>query len=116
MEAARVNDEADGGGGDLDGLDALEGGGGVAPAAAKAPPRPAWDAARAKTRMHDALRQAFGKKASKIEQELDKCPDTKIGLLDFCTKAEKYIYVFLDSGKAKPVADGLRNIVEEPQG
>jgi hypothetical protein len=117
MEAARVNDEAGQGGDGLDDLDALDlGAGGAAPAAARAPAKPAWDAAQVKSRIREALHKSFGKKASKIEQELEKCPDTKLGLLDFCTKAEKYIFVFLDSGRAKPVADQLRNIVEEPQG
>ena len=115
MEAARVNDESgSGGGGDeLDGLDDLEGGGGSAPAP-KAPPRPAWDPAPVKARMRAALRESFGRKAGKIEQELEKCPATKLGLLDFCTKAEKFIYVFIDTARARPVAERLRTIVEEP--
>ena len=116
MEAARVTDESDKGGGDgldgFDGLDDLEGGGGTT--AAKAPPRPPWDAAPVKARMRAALRSSFGRKAGKIEQELEKCPATKLGLLDFCTKAEKFIYVFIDTAKARPVAERLRTIVEEP--
>jgi hypothetical protein len=113
MEAARVTDESDKGGGDeFDGLDDLEGSGGGA--AAKAPPRPVWDAAPVKARMRAALRESFGRKAGKIEQELEKCPPTKLGLLDFCTKAEKFIYVFIDTARARPVAERLRTIVEEP--
>jgi hypothetical protein len=113
IEAARISDEA--GRDHQDGLEALDAE--FVPGATDAPkpaPRPAWDASRVKERVREALHQAFGKKAVKIEKELEKCPDTKLGLLDFCTKAEKYIYVFLDSARAKPVADGLRNIVEEP--
>jgi hypothetical protein len=114
MEAARVNDESGAGGGDeFDGLDDLEGGGGAA-SAPKAPPRPAWDAAPVKARMRAVLREAFGRKAAKIEQELDKCPSTKLGLLEFCAKAEKYIYVFIDIPRARPVAEQLRTVVEEP--
>jgi hypothetical protein len=117
MEAARVNDEAGQGGGDgldgLDGLDDLEGGGAGA-GAPKAPPRPAWDAAPVKARMRAVLRESFGRKAAKIEQELEKCPATKLGLLDFCTKAEKFIYVFIDTARARPVAERLRTVVEEP--
>jgi len=112
MEAARVNDEE--GAGDFDGLDDLEGGGAERAPAPKAPARPAWDGARVKGLLRDALREAFGRKAAKIEKELEKCPDTKLGLLDFCAKAEKYIYVFLDSERARPIADRLRTIVEEP--
>ena len=48
------------------------------------------------------------------EQELEKCPVTKLGLLDFCAKAEKFIYVFIDTARARPVAELLRTIVEEP--
>lgn len=116
MEAARVTDES---GKDefagFDALDDLEGGGGGAAPVPKAPPKPAWDAARVKARIRETLRQSFGKKAAKIESELDKCADAKLALLDFCTKAEKFIYVFLDSERAKPLADELRTIVEERQ-
>ena len=114
MEAARVSDES--GADEFDGLDDLEGGGEARPAAAKAPLKPAWDGTRVRERMREELREAFGRKAAKVEKELEKSPGTKLGLLDFCAKAEKYIYVFLDSARAKPVADRLRNIVEEPQG
>lgn len=113
MEAARVTDEsANSDGDEFDGLDDLEGGG--ATSAAKAPPRPAWEAAPVKGLMRAALRESFGRKAGKIEQELEKCPATKLGLLDFCTKAEKFIYVFIDTARARPVAERLRTIVEEP--
>lgn len=114
MEAARVSDEAAREEADLfDAIDALGGEGGGA-ARPKAPPRPVWDPAPVKARMRAALREAFGRKASKIEQELEKCPATKLGLLDFCTKAEKFIYVFIDTARARPVAERLRTIVEEP--
>jgi len=113
MEAARVTDESTKSEGDeFDGLDDLEGGGGAVKP--KAPPRPVWDAAPVKARMRAALRENFGRKAGKIEQELEKCPATKLGLLDFCTKAEKFIYVFIDTARARPVAEQLRTIVEEP--
>lgn len=113
MEAARVTDESGKGEDDgFDGLDDLEGGGGAA--AAKAPPRPVWDAAPVKALMRAALRENFGRRAGKIEQELEKCPATKLGLLDFCTKAEKFMYVFIDTARARPVAERLRTIVEEP--
>ena len=102
-----------GGGDEVDGLDDLEGGG-TGASAPKAPSRPAWDAAPVKARMRAVLREAFGRKASKIEQELEKCPATKLGLLDFCTKAEKFIYVFIDTARARPVAERLRTVVEEP--
>ncbi len=113
MEAARVTDES--GKTDCDesdGLDDLEGG--AATGATKAPARPVWDAAPVKARMRAALREGFGRKAGKIEQELEKCPATKLGLLDFCTKAEKFIYVFIDTSRARPAAERLRTIVEEP--
>ena len=113
MEAARVTDESGKDDGDeFAGLDDLEGGG--AASAPKAPPRPSWEAAPVKARMRGVLREAFGRKAAKIEQELEKCPATKLGLLDFCTKAEKYIYVFIDIARARPVAERLRTVVEEP--
>lgn len=113
MEAARVTDESGKNDDDgFDGLDDLEGGGTAAKA--KAPPRPAWDAAPVKALMRASLRENFGRKAGKIEQELEKCPATKLGLLDFCTKAEKFIYVFIDTARARPVAERLRTIVEEP--
>ena len=113
MEAARVTDEsAKSDGDEFDGLDDLEGGG--ATVATKAPPRPVWDATPVKARMRAALRESFGRRAGKIEQELEKCPATKLGLLDFCTKAEKFIYVFIDTARARPVAERLRTIVEEP--
>lgn len=115
MEAARVNDESGRGGeaGEFDGLDDLECGGGAS-GAPKAPARPHWDPAPVKARMRSVLREAFGRKASKIEQELEKCPATKLGLLDFCTKAEKFIFVFIDTARARPVAERLRTVVEEP--
>jgi len=113
MEAARVADEsAKIDGDELDGLDNLEGGG--AASAVKIPARAPWDAAPVKARMRAALRESFGRTAGKIEQELEKCPATKLGLLDFCTKAEKFIYVFIDTARARPMAERLRTIVEEP--
>jgi hypothetical protein len=114
MEAARVNDESARGGEVDDNLDNLELGGVAANAPPPPPPRPAWDAAPVKARMRAVLREAFGRKAAKIEQELEKCPATKLGLLDFCTKAEKYIYVFIDTARSRPVAERLRTVVEEP--
>jgi hypothetical protein len=117
MEAARVTDESAKGGDDasdgLDGLDDLEGEGGPV-RAPKAPARPVWDATPVKARMRAALRESFGRRAAKIEQELEKCPATKLGLLDYCTKAEKFIYVFIDTARARPIAERLRTIVEEP--
>jgi len=114
MEAARVTDESGKDGDDgFDGLDDLEGPGGGA-GAKKAAARPAWDPEPVKALMRAALREAFGRKAGKIEQELEKCPATKLGLLDFCTKAEKFIYVFIDTARARTVAERLRTIVEEP--
>jgi len=117
MEAARVTDESDKGDGDgdgdgFDGLEDLESGGAIP--ATKAPPRPVWDAAPVKALMRAALRESFGRRARKIEHELEKCPSTKLGLLDFCTKAEKFSYVFIDTARARPVAERLRTIVEEP--
>jgi hypothetical protein len=112
MEAARVNDESSKGAGDDFELGDLQGGGSAT--AAAPPARPSWDPAPVKARMRSVLREAFGRKAAKIEQELEKCPPTKLGLLDFCTKAEKYIYVFIDIGRARPVAERLRSVVEEP--
>ncbi len=113
MEAARVTDESGKSGSDeFDGLDDIEGRG--AAGAKKAAPRPVWDAAPVKARMRAALRESFGRKAGKIEQELERCPATKLGLLDFCAKAEKFIYVFIDTARARPVAERLRTIVEEP--
>jgi len=114
MEAARVNDESGKeDGGEFDGLDDLEGGGGTT-SVPKPAARPPWDAAPVKARMRAALREAFGRRAAKIEKELEKCPATKLGLLDFCTKAEKFIYVFIDIARARPMAERLRTIVEEP--
>ncbi|MHB8836588.1 MAG: DUF4388 domain-containing protein [Candidatus Methylomirabilia bacterium] len=114
MEAARVADESGRSDGEeFDGLDDLGGGGSTA--ATKAPSRPLWDAAPVKALMRAALRASFGRKAGKIERELEKCPATKLGLLDFCAKAEKFIYVFIDTDRARPVAERLRTIVEEPR-
>jgi hypothetical protein len=43
------------------------------------------------------------------------CPATKLALLEFCDKAEKYIYVFVDNKRAQPVAERLRTMIEESQ-
>lgn len=96
MEAARRNDESQRDSGSQEGAAARE-----------------WDPDRIKDRMIDFLRESFGKKARKIEKELKKCPGDKLAMMDFCDKAEKFVYVFIDSGQSEGIAEKLRHIIEE---
>lgn len=117
MEAARQDDEdkKDLGGQDLD-LDfeaALTG-----PTPGSSPDREeqqvdSWDPAPVKARMKEILEETFGRKAKKIVNELKKDPGTKLSLLEFCEKAEKYIYVFIDNKRAEDIANRLRTAMEE---
>jgi len=113
MEAARVQDE--GGKDDFDDLDfeaALAGPAEEAPAEAR-PKGPAWDPAPVKEKMEEILDSAFGKKARKIIKELGKDEGSKMSLLEFCEKAEKYVYVFIDNKQSEEIGKKLRAAIEE---
>jgi hypothetical protein len=73
-------------------------------------PLPA-DLAATKRKLIEVLDQAFGKKAKRIRDELDKIDADGDKLMEFCEKAEKYIFVFIDNKRAKEVAERMRNIV-----
>ena len=122
MEAARLNDEVDQGGdgvdqgGEFDDLD-LESAmmapeAGPASAGEKARPAP-WDPEPVKAKMKELLEEVFGKKAKKILKELKKNPGSKLSILEFCDKAEKYITVFIDNKRAEEVSNRLRAVIEE---
>lgn len=97
MEAARVTDEAQRDGKKDPGEEA----------------RPSWDPEAVKTAMGKVLQDAFGRKAKKIMEALKSNPGTKMGLLEFCDKAEKYIYVFIDNKRAEEVSLKLRTAIED---
>jgi hypothetical protein len=113
MEAARLQDE--GGKDDFDGLDFEAAMAGPAEeAAAEAAPRgAAWDPAPVKAKMEEILDSAFGKKAKKIVKELRKDEGSKMSLLEFCEKAEKYVYVFIDNKQSEEIGRKLRAAIEE---
>jgi DNA-directed RNA polymerase subunit F len=102
MEAARRFDEesrsADGG------LPELEE---MAPAEESEP----VSLAETKKKMQAVLEKAFGKKARKIQEELERVEEDPEKLMEYCGKAEKYIFVFIDNRKAKEVAEELRSII-----
>lgn len=113
MEAARLQDE--GGKDDFDGLDFESALGAPAegvPEETKAK-GPAWDPEPVKKRMEEILEGAFGKKAKKIIKELKKDEGSKLSLLEFCEKAEKYVYVFIDNKQAEEIGKQLRSAIEE---
>jgi hypothetical protein len=113
MEAARISDEGarDDDFADLDFEAAMEGG------AEEAPPEekkgPVWDPGTVKERMAAVLEESFGKKAKKIIKELKKNEGSRISLLEFCEKAEKYVYVFIDNQRSEELGNKLRAVIEE---
>ena len=115
MEAARLHDEG-GRDGDLDDLDFEAA---VAAPAGKDVPQEeqtraeTWNPGPVREKMEAILEESFGRKARKIVKELRKDSGSKLSLLEFCDKAEKYIYVFLDNKRAGEVANRLRAVIEE---
>jgi hypothetical protein len=63
--------------------------------------------------MAAVLEESFGKKAKKIIKELKKNEGSRIGLLEFCEKAEKYVYVFIDNQRSEELGNKLRAVIEE---
>ena len=114
MEAARISDEGakDDDFGDLDFEAAMEGGAEAAPAAEEKK-GPVWDPEPIKARMTAILEESFGKKAKKVVKELKKNDGSKISLLEFCEKAEKYVYVFIDNQRSEELGNKLRAVIEE---
>lgn len=115
MEAARLHDEG-GRDGDLDDLDFEAAMAGPAETGTPQEDKPravAWDPGPVKEKMEAILEESFGRKAKKIIKELRKDSGSKLSLLEFCEKAEKYIYVFLDNKKAEEIANRLRSVIEE---
>jgi hypothetical protein len=117
MEAARQDDENRKGLGDED-LDldleaAMTGSGPGSSPGQEGQQVDSWDPVPVKARMKEILEENFGKKAKKIVNELKKDPGTKLSLLEFCEKAEKYIYVFIDNKRAEDIANRLRSAMEE---
>jgi hypothetical protein len=104
MEAARRFDEEEYTGAPAHGDDPLEMGNTVA-----------TDYQETKRKMRETLDRHFGKKAKKIQDELEKVGADPDKLTEFCNKIEKYIFVFIDNQKAKDVADELRKIVRVDQ-
>ncbi|MFC1657632.1 DUF4388 domain-containing protein [Candidatus Moduliflexota bacterium] len=117
MEAARLNDEGEREGGDdefdIDFEAAMSEPGSPTPEAVQVREEEVWDPAPVKERMTQLLEENFGKKARKIMKELKGDAGTKLSLLEFCDKAEKYIYVFIDNKRAEEVGTRLRAIIEE---
>ena len=113
IEAARLQDE--GGKDEFDDLDfesAMAGPAEQAQEEVKAK-APAWDPEPVKKRMEEILETTFGKKAKKIIKELKKDAGSKLSLLEFCEKAEKYVYVFIDNKQAEEIGKKLRSAIEE---
>lgn len=57
------------------------------------------------------LEKEFGKKAKKIQDELERVEEDAEKLMEYCGKAEKYIFVFIDNRKAIEVAEAMRAVV-----
>jgi hypothetical protein len=114
MEAARLDDEGgrDDDFADLDLESAMTGPGEAAGAAEEEKVSP-WDPGPVKERMGRLLKDTFGRKANKILKELKKNSGSKLTMLEFCDKAEKFIYVFIDNRQAEEVGRQLRNLIEE---
>ncbi len=115
MEAARLHDEGSRDG-DLDDLDfeaAVAGPAGGPPPQEDKAQAEVWDSGPVRERMEAILEESFGRKAKKIIKELRKDRGSKLSLLEFCEKAEKYIYVFIDNKRAEEVANRLRSVIEE---
>ncbi len=70
------------------------------------------DTAQIKKKMAAILEKSFGRKAKKILEELEKVEESPEKLSEFCNKAEKYIFVFIDNRKAKEVAEEMRGLVK----
>ncbi len=71
------------------------------------------DLADTKKKMGSVLEKYFGKKSRKLQDELVKVEEDSEKLLEFCNKAEKYIFVFIDNQKAKEAVEKMRSIVRE---
>jgi hypothetical protein len=114
MEAARLDDESDRDDdfADFD-LESAMAGPGEAAAPAGGDKVSAWDPGPVKERMGRLLKDAFGRKANKILKELKKNSGSKLTMLEFCDKAEKFIYVFIDNKQAEEVGRQLRAVIEE---
>lgn len=69
------------------------------------------DLAQTKKKMEQVLEKNFGKKGRRIREELDRVAEEPGKLMEFCDKAEKYIFVFIDNRKAKEIAEELRAII-----
>jgi hypothetical protein len=69
------------------------------------------DLAETKTKMIAVLENRFGRKSKKLQEELEKVDADGEKLLEFCNKAEKYIFVFIDNKKAKDVVEEMRNLI-----
>lgn len=115
MEAARQHDES-ARAEQYDSLD-FEAALAAPPAETLTPPvrerQAAWEPGPVKARMAKILEEAFGKRAGKVLKELNKDAGSKLSLFEFCEKAEKYIYVFIDNKRAEEVANRLRAAIEE---
>lgn len=115
MEAARLHDEGRREE-DIDALDFEAAMAGPAEGASRPEERvraESWDPGPVKEKMETILQEAFGRKAKKIVKELRKDTGSKLSLLEFCEKAEKYIYVFIDNRRAEEIANRLRSVIEE---
>jgi len=114
MEAARLHDEG-GRDDDFEDLDFEAALSGPAEETRKDETRkaPAWDPGPVKAKMAEILEESFGRKAKKIVKELQKNPGNRLNLLEFCEKAEKYIYVFIDNRRSEEIGNRLRTVIEE---
>jgi hypothetical protein len=114
MEAARLQDEGSKDD-DFDGLDfeAAMTGPAEEVGVEGREKAPAWDPEPVKQKMAEILEGAFGKKAKKILKVLKKDSGSKLSLLEFCEKAEKYVYVFIDNKQAEEIGRKLRAAIEE---
>ncbi len=73
------------------------------------------DFAGTREKLTALLESSFGKKARKIIEEMSKIEDEHEALVEFCDRAEKYIFVFISNKKAKAVTDEMRSIIEDEQ-
>lgn len=70
------------------------------------------DLAEVKRRMGELLDRSFGRKAKKMLDELERVEAEPEKLLEFCNKAEKFIFVFIDNRKAKGISDKMRELIK----
>lgn len=114
MEAARIHDEGarDDDFDDLD-FEAAMSGPSESGSAQEGQKGPSWDPEPIRARMTVILEESFGKKAKKIIKELKKGDGSKLSLLEFCEKAEKFVYVFIDNRRSVEIGNQLRAVIEE---